>query len=455
MFLTTLLYAQDLYIQKGNYRVTYETISFLNENMGLVGTGLIFGDNFYSGIGIYSAVTGKRGGFFTGGVEFGKKTKIGQFYNDIGCFVGGGGGGSAPQGGGLMIRPHIGLLYGYFGVSYSKVLFPNGDIDSNQFSLQFDYPFRMLFKHNNSNKVDITGYKWSDDYFAIIYQRYIPHHSKTTTNQKLTPISLLGFEYGNYYDNFATYIEASGAGGGNSDGYAEFLGGVKFEKKFSNLGVYLKMGIGASGGGKVDTGGGLVSKEGIGVSGKIGNFGIVAEGGHIDSIKGKFHSAILKGALNYELHFLGIEGLDKVSFYNEKEYHIDIYNQTYLQKINNNNINLIGIKISKYYNNLYFSSDALGAYKGEAGGYAVGLVGVGYRYFDVSCGVDFGVAGGGGVDVGGGFIYQANVGYEYDIDQDISLKLSILQTKAFKGLLDTTALNIGIVYKFRVIEGYL
>ncbi len=448
-----------------SYRITYDYLSLPeNEKLGLLGTDIIFGKDNYMGVGIYSAIVGKRGGFFVGGVEFGKRTQIeDKFSVDIGMFVGGGGGGSAPQGGGLMIRPHLTFLYENVGVGYSKVWFPNGEIDSDNFSFQYEIPFNFLIKENSNQVVNLDNYKWSDDRFAIIGQHYLPFHSKTTNGNKLsTPISLIGFEYGVKKSSYlTTYIEASGAGKGDSNGYAEFLGGVKLSKTLLNnsLSLYLKEGIGAGGGGKVDTGGGVIVKSTIGAETSLGgdNLLLSFEGGYLNSLNGNFNSRIVKGSINYNLHFLTLNGpIDSVKYSFEKEYNLELYNQTYLKKVNGNIINLLGIKISKFISsNVYFSTDALGAYSGGAGGYAVGLVGVGYRYNNSWLfGADVGVAGGGGVDVGGGFIYQPYFAYQYNFNKNYSLKLSCLKTNSLKGEFNNLTLNIGMVYKFRMIEGY-
>ena len=83
----------------------FET-SIANEpNMELTGIhyNLLLNENFYTGVGIYGAVTGKRGGFFTLGINAGFKQKItNRLYIDTGFHFGGGGGASAPDGGGAL-----------------------------------------------------------------------------------------------------------------------------------------------------------------------------------------------------------------------------------------------------------------------------------------------------------------------------------------------------------------
>jgi len=125
----------------GLYQFSIENISLPNnEELGLLGGNyLVEKNHWYTGLGVYGAVAGDRGGFFTGGAHFGKGIPMPRrFFLDANVFVGGGGGGSAPQGGGLMLRAAAGVGHKYLNNRYfiglSRVSFPNGDINSNQVS---------------------------------------------------------------------------------------------------------------------------------------------------------------------------------------------------------------------------------------------------------------------------------------------------------------------------------
>ncbi|MDA9728720.1 hypothetical protein N9U52_00545 [Prochlorococcus sp. AH-736-N17] len=77
---------------------------------------------------------------------------------DAGTYVGAGGGGAAAQGGGLHIRPHIGLKYDFswsvLGLNYTYVDFPNGDISSDAIAISLDFPFSSpIFSWEN----DVNG----------------------------------------------------------------------------------------------------------------------------------------------------------------------------------------------------------------------------------------------------------------------------------------------------------
>ena len=138
------------------------------EQMGLYGIGAYerFKPWLYGGITAYGAATGRRGGFFTGGYTLGIESKLfDNWILDAGGYAGAGGGGMAADGGGLHIRPHIGLKYdfswGLLGLNYIYVDFPNGDISSEAIALSLDFPFSSLIDNSEDS---ITA----PDYFGLI-----------------------------------------------------------------------------------------------------------------------------------------------------------------------------------------------------------------------------------------------------------------------------------------------
>lgn len=489
--LTLSLYSNDLFIQKGHYSISYDNLTLpANEKLGLLGTSYLYDfDSAYLGLGVYSAVSGKRGGFFTGGVEAGYRFGLGHNFSlDTGVFAGGGGGGSAPQGGGLMLRPHIGLMYdiyGYkLGLGYSKVKFPNGGIDSDQVFLQLSIPFETVHKKNiNSPMIldDITDFMkssgeemgWSDTYFSVTIQRYlIPSSVKDRVGNKVKrDMSLIGFEYG--YDlskKFFIFAQAAGAAGGGADGYAEVLGGIGYKKPFTqHFGAFVKASLGASGGGKVDTAGGLIHKETAGLYAKLNTkFSLSLELGHIGAFDGNFKATTLELGFNYRLKSLSVgknlQPLESYQSFGDYEWNFEISNQYYMsnksirKNSNDSSLSLIGFKIDKYLDkHFYISGQALGAYSGNSGGYAVGLVGLGARVpmgtkVNLFAQMSVGVAGGGSVATGNGMVYQPMMGVEYKINNSFGVQTSFGKVKAMDGNLDTTAIDVGFSYKFRTIN---
>jgi len=489
---TVSLIASDLFIQEGHYSVTYDSMRLpSNEQLGLLGTNYFYDfGNTYVGLGIYSAVSGHRGGFFTGGVEAGYTYPLSRhIYLDGGFFVGGGGGGSAPQGGGLMLRPHVGLLYdiaGYqIGLGVSKVKFPNGDINSNQIYAQFIIPFEDVHKRNTNSPMiidDLDDFMknsgksmgWSNTYFAVTIQRYmIPSGVKNTSGALVTKdMSLIGFEYGkNFNQHLVGFMQTAGAAGGGASGYAEILGGVGYKQPLSrHFGAYARVSLGAAGGGKVDTGGGLIDKESIGLYANLNKkLAFNAEVGHIGAIDGDFKATSIMLGFNYKLKTLTIgdhlQPLDSYQSFGDHEWNIKLSNQRYFGNKNirksstdATSLSLVGLEVDRFLDSHYYMvGAALGAYSGHSGGYAVGLIGMGRRVairknWDLFAKVLLGVAGGGDVSTGGGFIYQPMVGAEYKFSKSFGIQTSFGHVKAFNGTLNTTVLNLGFSYKFRSID---
>ena len=181
--------AAGILLVDNRVRAGYEELTLPgNEKLGLLGLGYLFDSqldehaSFYYGLGVYSAVSGQRGGFFTGGGEFGLRYRTGRLVLDGGLFVGGGGGGAAPQGGGLMLRPHAGALYDFgrfsLGLEYSLVSFPNGNIDSDQFALVTEFSFQSVFADDDEFG-DLSGLdlQMAPVYLAPTLQHYSPTSS--------------------------------------------------------------------------------------------------------------------------------------------------------------------------------------------------------------------------------------------------------------------------------------
>jgi len=442
ILLSVLLQAQVI---NNTFRVSYQDLDF-GEKLGLVETSYLFNfKNFYSGIGIYSAVNGKRGGFFTGGIENGYKFNFNRFIWDNGVFIGAGGGGSAPQGSGFMVKLHSGILYKDrntdYGININKIFFPDGGIDSTQLGFQIDYNFKDIYFFDT--KITNGYYGVSNLEFKPFLINYFPFDSKNTANQNQNDFSVIGAKIVKKEENYYKFFEAGGALRGDSDGFAEYLFGIG--KKYY---VNLEASIGFAGGGKVNTKGGGVYKVGVSTDNKYINI----ESGYFASIENGFKSYYLGISLDKKFNFLtiGNKYIDNIKY---QKFAIKIYNESYLssstirknkdsQRLDNLNIDI------DYFinNNLYTLITAGAAYNGNSGGYAVGMVGIGYRYNNIFSKLSIGAGGGGNVDVGGGLIGKIEVGTEYK-----NIFASIGKIKAVKGNLDTYFIDFG--YKFEFFKG--
>ncbi|MEJ2347435.1 MAG: hypothetical protein P8090_18980, partial [Gammaproteobacteria bacterium] len=455
----------QLAFHPGHVRFTLEQLSLpQHEHMGLAGINYLLDIKpwFYAGLGVYGAVTGKRGGFFTGGIETGVRKRLGHdWLVDAGMFVGGGGGGAAPQGGGLMLRPHVGVAYdtryGRIGANLSWVKFPNGAIDSKQVALSYELPVHALFAGGwlrDDGRTPSPGgieLRSAAREFSLVAQTYLlpagtRGRSGTVQDRNM---KLLGIQWNRYLDRH-TYLklETSGAGGGNSDGYAQLLlgAGHRFDLSRRNT-LRLEAGLGAAGGGNVDTGGGVIANAGVGVQHRFDNGLLLGlNAGYIAAPGGEFKAATVGVNLGYAYGVPRMPPPDVVRSsyhtYGPRYWRLRAAHQSYLPRgdtsrkgstvPDHRRIDLIGIQADRMVGrHLYVTGQALGAYRGGAGGYATGLLGAGYilpwwKNSRLELNVEglVGVGGGGGLAVGGGLITQATAGLNYRISETTGVQLT-------------------------------
>ncbi len=425
-------------------RLSFQNLKFNNEHMGLFETSYLFYiDKFYTGIGVYSAVTGKRGGFFTGGIIGGIKYPINKFYVDSGVFIGGGGGGHAPQGSGLMLKAHAGFLYPYknyeLGLNINHIWFKDGEIDSTQLGFIMDYNFKEVYFSNKPSKL-FGKYGIEKITFSPFIMEYIPINSKTTSGKTQKRFTLIGAEIDKDYDNFFAFLTAAGAFKGDSDGYAEYLFGAG--KKFKY--IKLKAAIGAGGGGEVDTKGGFIYKIETETNFKTFNLSagfMNAPGG----IKTLFAKASLSKRFNF------ITTGNKLVNFKPKKFNFKIYSESYLpsktirKTKESKRLDLINLDIGIYKkDNLSLFVNTAAAYNGDSGGYAVGMFGAQYDITDnLFIRGAIGAGGGGNVDVGGGLLAKADIGIKYKY-----FFISGGRIKAIDGRLNTSIFSVGIILNF-------
>ena len=427
-FLVFILYGK---IVQNNFRFSFTNIKFNKEHMGLVESSYLFDfDNFYSGIGIYSAVTGKRGGFFVGGIDIGVNYPINKFFLNGGIFLGGGGGGAAPQGGGLMSRIYASLKYKNFGIGLNKIKFLNGNINSNSLFIVYDIKFKdyYFFKLPKNLKGKIKRLS-----FSPFYENYYPINSKTTNGKKQIQFGVVGAEIN--IDN--TLFEVGGALKGDSDGYAEIYFGKEKQFKFLRLKAF----IGAGGGGKVDTGGGLGVKGSIETNFKYFNI----ESGFVKNI-GSFKAFFIKGGFEKKFDLI-TPGKNSIDNFIADKFEFKLYNQRYLSAVKKGGkkfiLDNLTMDINYFLNNYFYAGiSASAAIDGNSGGYATGMWNTGFVYKNIFAQFSFGAAGGGGIDVNGGLVSKVETGYNFK-----HFFVSVGKLKSI-GKLDTFYINAGYKIQF-------
>lgn len=436
---TFFSYAQ---ITNNSLRISYQNIHFNLEHLGLLETSYFFHYKyFYTGISVYSAIYGKRGGFFVGGITGGLQYPLfKKYYLDSGVFIGGGGGGHAPQGSGFMSKFYTGVLFKdnkfSYGININNIQFKDSPINSTQIGLILDYNFQDIFFFKKPIK-NYGYYGIEKITFSPFIINYFPINSKNTSNEKQKNFSILGAEISKKYKNYSFLISAGGAFAGNSDGYAEYLIGIS--KKIHPL--IFKFLIGAAGGGKVKTNGGFIYKIQAQTNFKFINpsLGFMQAPNGIKAFYGGiyFHKS-------FNLITLGKKKL----YFKPQKFNFKIYSESYLspQRKNNDNkrLDVLNLEFGIYKNkNIILFLNTAAAYNGKSGGYAVGMFGAEYKFKNIFTKISIGAAGGGNLDVGGGLIAKSEVGFNYK-----NLFFSIGRIKAINGKLNSTIFSLGINFDF-------
>jgi hypothetical protein len=101
----------------------------------------------------------------------------------------------------------------------------------------------------------------------------------------------------------------------------------------------------------------------------------------------------------------------------------------------------------------------LAAYKGEAGAYMTGLVGVGTQRswggaWFAEAEALMGAAGGGGLATGGGLVGQLNVGLGYRLSKQLSVMGTVGTMTALGGDFKAKVLGLGLVYDLTTFAGH-
>jgi len=487
-------HSNDLHNLPGFLRLSFDNnIHMPNSiaNMGLLGFDYFADMNsyVYAGFGGYGSVTGTQGGLFTVGVEGGIHHELlSHWWGDAGFFVGGGGGKASLTGGGLMLRPHAGIAYAFpwarVGVFYSYINFPSGEIRSQQVGVNLDLPmnFSYLSPHDDlvgSTIFDLDSIHASLDHFigfqrndfALFVQAY---QQRSGTRNAVGAIQdgtmgLVGAELDHYFtDRWFWWLKTSGAFSGIPNGYMDVLGGLGYHVALgsSRLALVPQLGVGAGGGGWVETGGGFLVNPLLGLEWAITPAcSIRASSGYLWAPQGELEAVPITGELIWHLD-IATESVHPIQMFADRltilGWRFQMLNQTYFHPQRSfdhtvSAIQLIGIQVDQLFAPWFFMSyQAMGAYSGyHAGGYATGMIGPGIqspmglnRHVQLFGEVLIGAGGGGGLALSGGSIIEPLVGVRYAITPLIGVQASVGEIKALRDDLNTPVLNVGLTMRF-------
>lgn len=430
---------------------------------GLSGMSLfVTGQNgLYFGESIYSAALGQGGGLFVGGVELGKVTRIGErFFWDASLFVGGGGGANQVPGDGLMLRPqlHFGVDLGRVrlgaGVAYTRI--SGSEIAAPSFGI-------TLSRRLDLALVDGAGGQGGSTEFSqmrVSYRPYFPLGSLKRDGAPLQTMQLIGAEM--VFASRAaaeTFIAAHGAVAGDAEGYADWLLGQRYFFGQGALRAFGEMAAGVGGGGAVDSGGGLIASAGAGLRWQPGRLGFELGVNALSSLNGDF--LVVSPTLKLGLAFGGGQSASRTNWQVSTGLTQQFPNANF-RKPGSPNTGaplMIDTKIDLFLSErLYMSGQAYTALAGGAGGYQIGLVGLGYRLplggrWAVSAEGFIGAGGGAGVDTRGGLLLAYGLDLDYALSERISITAGAGQVRSMQsgGMAPLTA-NIGLKFPFSTLH---
>ncbi|NTW63936.1 MAG: hypothetical protein HGA46_07610 [Chlorobiaceae bacterium] len=452
-----------------------------DESMGMVGLGVSheLSDYFSMGIGTWMAVRGERGGFITLGIDGTLHVPLTDRLGlESGVFVGAGGGrgGYNLSGGGLMLRTHAALTcrigsWGSLGAGVSYVDFPNsGSISSVQPFVSLSLPFYFPVEggmERNADRISSRQDPPRKHSLAVIGRDLqVSSSTNTLSGGDQDDLALLGIEWRTYFDEtWYAKLEMEGAASRGSTGYMQILTGVGARLPLADdFYATADLSVGGGGGGDVDTGGGLLFDASAGLQFFLtDNFFAGVSGGYLTSFSGGFESTSIALNLGYEAGRGQDRNLSRTAAKgDDAEYlRVRLVNQTYFKADDHwrthhvdEDIQNLGVQIDYFLDrNWYLSGQGLAAYDGNAGAYMTGLLGAGIRKnitdrFYLNAEALAGAAGGGGVAVGSGLVWQGNLGLGYDITPAISVMATAGRMEAFDGDFRSNVLGLSLGYNF-------
>lgn len=494
-FLNQQLVAQNEIVpekktQKGFGKIDFLSIkmpetTILNEaNMGFTGIhyNLMINHWAYAGVGIYGAVTGERGGFFTLGVNGGIKKYLGEdFYVDTGFHFGAGGGAGAPDGGGAFILPHFNLGYDFkhFSVNsgWSYVdFFDEGLIKGHQFNVSVEIPLNYTYSAYDAaeKEYDFASLKKSDWNInskrtsLMFHQNNLKINGNTQGINNGKTIRLAGFEFANYFtENWFAFLKVDGAFDGIKAGFMDvFLGGgylLPINK--NNTNILAKFGVGAAGGGGIDTQGGFLLYPDLSIEQRIFNdFFISINKGFVVSPNSHFNTSSLGFGLKYYLERSGIITDKSFTGGKFKGFEVIVKHDIYLDAERDGqpteDLHQIALQINfDLTKNIFVAGQTAFASFGNAGAYAEGIVGLGAKtnpflndkatFFVQGLA---GAAGGGDISTGEGLIFKPAAGFSYKLNNSLSFRTSGGYVKAKGGNLSSVMFNFGIKYHLSFLK---
>lgn len=409
-----------------------------------------FGNHLYAGQSFYSAALGDAGGAFFWGFEAGARYPVTEAVSlSFQGFLGGGGGAGEVPGDGLMTRLYAG---GSYRVSQNFAL----DLGASHVRIQgspvdtFAYGLGLTYRPGGWDETGpLAGSNVVDRLSAVrpsVRSFVVDDGRRARNGSPQEDVTLAGAEIA-FAINPASelFVNADGAVAGDGEGYMNVLGGYRL---FADLGAvrpFADASIGFGGGGDIDTGAGLLLSAGIGAALAISpSFEVMAGIQRVQATDGDFGawSPYLRGSVN-----LGGSDRDPAAgsgtwrlAYSTAITH-QFANDTFRKpgdpRDASPTLNATAIDVFLA-GDLYFTGEAQTVMYGDAGGYALGILGAGYKFdladrWDLSVEALVGAAGGGGVATNGGLIAGVRAELDYALTDTFLLSGGVGYLQALEG----------------------
>ena len=256
--------------------------------------------------------------------------------------------------------------------------------------------------------------------------------------------------------------------GGKNTGYMQILMGAGYRMElFDSTWLKVSSSLGVAGGGNVATGGGLLVNADMSLQQRLSEHLFAEAGvGYVKAPQASFKAVSFTGRVGYHFNMPNVHdepvALHDLTGFTASYFRIRATNQSYYQAAANwrshhanLNVDTLGVQIDYFlHQNFYLTGQGLAAYKGMAGAYMTGLLGAGIRLPLFSTPLFFnaealaGAAGGGGLNLGGGLVWQTNAGLGYQLSDAFGLIAQYGYMSAPKGAFRARTASLSLAYNF-------
>ena len=444
---------------------------------------MAFDDDWGFGPGVYGTAKGNYGGIFTVGFTGQRRWRLSaNTHVAASLYVGAGGGLSNAQtrfGGGLMLRPELSLRTEngpwYTGIGVSQIRFPSGNVKSGV-GLAFTVGRAMDFASFSPGDAGLparagrrTGMGFDEIALTAGFEKPRPSSRTRSGTPHSGKVGKAGGELRQYIAEGSWWgVEAAGAAKGGVDGYMEVLGQIGqdwavFGTPRLRVGGQLAGGLG--GGGNVDTGNGWLLRAGPtlrwitpwGPTLRLDSGVTYAPSG---AYTAPYVRAVLAMPLDRTPTLIGRDpgGTVRVQQLGASVLHLP---RVRFKDGRKEAVSHLAVSMSREFSpHVYGTAQAGSAAAGSAGAYSFGLVGLGLQSAPLAGGSTrigaewlAGAAGGGGVQVGGGAVTQAEVWAQWQLAERLRLRAGLGQFRTLRGNDQSSPLaHLQLSYAFGTLQ---